>query len=240
MSARSYLTFAEFSDVWQNGCIPLAWLPLFRDGEALDDAPDADAAEGGFWGWRTTVWEATNSLDRTIAILQKQPYLWAYFHVLAWFLEELQQLPSEEEITLDCSEFAAAGPEREAAARGAVDGWREAIRLTQRGEDVAALDALRALSNSLSLDQGLPFSGDLASDVAELGGRSAAREELVWTITGEIYEGADERIDLFTPESLEANYWPWLLDMPDEPAPPASAPLTFETPPSHNGHTPAT
>src|SRR5439155_23999671 len=98
MSARSYLTLAEFSNIWQNGCIPLAWLALFRQAEALDEAPDADVGEGGFWGYRTTAWEATDSLDRAIAILQRRPYLWSYFNVLALFLEEVQQLPTEEEI----------------------------------------------------------------------------------------------------------------------------------------------
>jgi hypothetical protein len=234
MNYRSYLTLAEFSDIWQNGCIPLGWLALFRDGEPLDAAPDADDTGGGFWGYRTSAWEAIDSLDRAIAILQRDPYLWSYFNVLALLLEEVQQLPTEEEITLDCSEFAAAGPDREAAARAAVDGWRDAVRLVQAGpeEADAARAAFRVLAEGLSLDQGLPFTGDLAADVAELGGRTAALEELIWTITGEMYEGPEERLDLFTPEAMEAAYWPWLIEMPDDtPAPSPDAT-------SRNGHGP--
>lgn len=232
MNYRSYLTLAEFSDIWQNGCVPLGWLALFRDAEPLDAAPDADDAGSGFWGYRTTAWEATESLDLTIAILQRDPYLWAYFNVLALLLEEVQQLPTEEEITLDCSEFAAAGPDREAAARAARDGWRDAVRLVQAGEADEARAAFRVLAAGLSLDQGLPFSGDLAQDVAELGGRTAALEELIWTITGEMYEGPEERLDFFTPEALQAAYWPWLADLPDDtpaPSPDAAA---------RNGHGP--
>jgi hypothetical protein len=219
MSTRSYLTLAEFSDIWQNGCIPLAWLAMFRNAEALDEAPDADDQGGGFWGYRTSAWEAIESLDKTIAILQRQSYLWAYFNVLALFLEEVQQLPTEEEVALDCSEFAARSPAQATAAAQAVDDWRAVMRLVQQGDTDGALTALRTLSNSVSLDQGLPFSGDLAQDVAELGGRTAAREELVWTIVGEIYEGPEERLDLFTPEALQAAYWSWLADLPDEPSP---------------------
>jgi hypothetical protein len=217
MSYRSYLTLAELSDIWQNGCIPLAWLAMFRNAEALDEAPDADDAGTGFWGYRTSAWEAIDSLDRTIAILQKQPYVWAYFNVLALLLEEVQQLPSEEEVTLDCSEFAGVSPDRAAAAREAVDNWREIVRQVQRGENEEALVALQALSGALSLDQGLPFTGDLTRDVMELGGRATALEELMWTLTGEIYEGPEERIDLYTPENLQAYYWTWLADMPDQP-----------------------
>ncbi len=220
MSNRSYLTLAELSDIWQNGCIPLGWLALLREAELLDAAPDEDDAGGGFWGYRTTAWEAIDSLDRSIAILQRDPYLWAYFDVLALLLEEVQQLPTEEEITLDCSEFAAASPERAAAAQAARDGWREAVRLVQAGQGAEALVAFRTLSDSLSLDQGLPFSGDLVQDVTELGGATAALEELIWTLTGEIYEGPEERIDLFAPEVMRDVYWPWLADMPDDtPAP---------------------
>jgi hypothetical protein len=235
MSYRSYLTLAEFSDIWQNGCIPLGWLALFRDGEPLDAAPDADDRGGGFWGYRTTAWEATDGLDRAIAILQRDPYLWAYFNVLAVLLEEVQQLPTEEEITLDCSEFAAAGPDREAAARAAVDGWREAVRLVQAGPEQAeaARAAFRELSDRLSMDQGLPFTGDLDQDVAELGGRTAALEELIWAITGEMYEGPEERLDFFAPQALLAAYWPWLEEMPDD----TPAPSPDGT--ARNGHGPA-
>ena len=230
MSYRSYLTLAEFSDIWQNGCIPLGWLALFRDSEALDAAPDEDDSGSGFWGYRTSAWEATDSLDRAIAILQRDPYLWAYFDVLALLLEEVQQLPTEEEITLDCSEFAAAGAARADAARAALEDWREAVRLVQAGQADEALVAFRALSDSLSMDQGLPFSGDLAQDVAELGGRTAAREELIWTLLGEIYEGPEERLDFFTPETLESAYWPWLADMPDDTPTPSPDGV------SRNGH----
>ena len=223
MPHRSYLTFAELSDIWQSGCVPLAWLALFRHGEALDEAPDGGGPATDFWGYRTTVWEATDSLDRAIAILQKQPYLWSIFNVLSLFLEELQQLPSEEAILLDCAEFAEAGEGRARAARAAADSWRLVVRRVQQGELEEALATLRSLSTSLSLDEGLPFSGDLARDVAELGGRTAAREEFLWTITGEMYEGPEERVEFFTAENVEANYWPWLVGLPDE-APPPDAP----------------
>ncbi len=50
MSYRSYLTLAEFSDIWQNGCIPLGWLALFRDfwgmgAEATRKRPDVSAPD---------------------------------------------------------------------------------------------------------------------------------------------------------------------------------------------------
>lgn len=219
MSYRSYLTLDELSDIWQNGCIPLSWLALCRNAEALEEAPDADDSGAGFWGYRTTAWEAIDSLDRAIAILQKQPYLWAYFDVLALLLEEVQQLPSEEEITIDCAEFAQHSPEREQAAREAAENWRQVMRHVQYGEIQEALVALRALSDAVSLDQGLPFSGDLERDVVVLGGRTSTLEELVWTIVGEIYEGPEERLEFFSFEHLQTQYWPWLADMPDDPAP---------------------
>jgi hypothetical protein len=219
MSYRSYLTLDELSDIWQNGCIPLSWLALCRSAEPLDEAPDADDSGAGFWGYRTSAWEAIDSLDRAIAILQKQPYLWAYFNVLALLLEEVQQLPSEEEITIDCSEFAQHSPERAEAARAAAENWRLVMRHVQHGEIEEALGTLRALSDAVSLDQGLPFTGDLERDVVVLGGRTTALEELVWTVIGEIYEGPEERLEFFTPKWLQTYYWTWLAGMPDDPPP---------------------
>jgi len=233
MSYRSYLTLDEFSDIWQNGCIPLGWLALCRSAEALVEAPDGDYTGAGFWGYRTSVWEALDSLDRAIAILQKQPYLWSYFDVLALFLEEVQQLPTEEEITIDCSEFAQHSPERAQAARDAAENWRQVMRHVQHGEQEEALAALRALSDVVSLDQGLPFTGDLERDVVVMGGRTTALEELVWTIVGEIYEGPEERLEFFTPDWLQTNYWPWLADMPDDPAP-----VNADTVPRNGRHSP--
>jgi hypothetical protein len=165
---------------------------------------------GGFGGWETTPWEATDSLDRTINILQKDDYLWAYFNILSLLLEEVQQVPTEETITLDVSEFAALGPDREQAAREASTNFRAVLRLLHRGEREDALAALRDLSAALNLDAGLPFTGTLAGDRAALGGPDALLQELTWSLIGEKYEGPPERAEWYTPAHYRVNFWHWL------------------------------
>ena len=206
MPYPAYLKIAEHSTIWQNGCLPLAWLALLRDAGPLEGA----AVTGGFWGWETTPWEATDSIDRTINVLQKDKYLWSYFNILSLLLDEVQQVPTEETISLDISEFAAISAAHETAARGASADFRAMLRLLHRGERDAALAALRALSAGLNLDAGLPFTGTLEGDIAALGGPAPALQELTWSVMGEMYEGPPERVEWYTAEHYRINFWSWL------------------------------
>ncbi|HET7075819.1 MAG TPA: hypothetical protein VFM49_00065 [Chloroflexia bacterium] len=213
MPYPSYLNIDEYSAIRQNGCIPLAWLA------ALRDAQPVDTEAGGFWGWESTPWETTDSIDRAINVLQRDEYLWAYFNILSLLLEEIQQVPTEEPISFDVSEFAAVDPAREQAARGASDNFRAMLRMLHRGERDAALAALRQLSADLNLDAGLPFTGDLDADIAAMGGSENALQELTWSIMGEIYEGPAERAEWYTPEHYRINFWHWLAAPGPAPAP---------------------
>ncbi|HUS17361.1 MAG TPA: hypothetical protein VM536_20385 [Chloroflexia bacterium] len=205
MPYPAYLRIDEHSQIRQNGCIPLAWLGLLRD------AGELDTPEGGFLGWETTPWEATDSLDRIINILQKDTYLWSYFNILSLLLDEVQQVPTEETITLDVTAFAGVDADRERDARNAGNDFRGMLRLLARGEREAALSALRDLSARLNLDVGLPFTGDLVQDVAALGGPDTALQEFTWSIMGEIYEGPDERQEWYTAAHYRTNFWYWLV-----------------------------
>src|SRR5689334_12762023 len=100
MPYPTYLTIDDHRPIWQNGCLPLAWLALLRDAEPLTNAEGT-----GFGGWHTTPWEATDSIDRAINVLQRDAYFWAYFDVLSLLLDEIQQVPTEEDIVVDVSEF---------------------------------------------------------------------------------------------------------------------------------------
>jgi hypothetical protein len=205
MPYPAYLSIDDYSDLWQNGCVPLAWLALLRDAEPL-----LNSTASGFGGWRTTPWEATDSLDRTINVLQRDPYFWAYFNVLSLLLDEIQQVPTEEDITIDASEFASISPEREEAVRGSSEQFREMLRMLHRGERDAALQALRDLSAALNLDKGLPFTGTLAGDIAALGGPAPALQELTWSIMGEMYDGPEERTEWYTAQYYLENFWGWI------------------------------
>jgi len=204
MPYPAYLTIGEYSELEQNGCIPLAWLALLRDAGALD------TPSGGFGGWETTPWEATDSLDRVINVLQSDPYLWEYFSILSLLLDELQQVPTEETIQLNVSEFAALDAAHEAAARAASDDFRAMLRLVHRGERDAAYTALRELSARLTLDRGLPFTGGLPADIALLEGPETALQELTWAVMGEVYDGPPERAPWYKAAHYRANFWHWL------------------------------
>jgi hypothetical protein len=206
MPYPAYLRIDEYSTLWQNGCVPLAWLAMLRDAGSIDQP------SGAFFGWETTPWEATDSIDRTINVLQKDEYLWSYFNILSLLLDEVQQVPTEETITLDVSEFAGQDPASAAAALAAADDFRAVLRLLHRGECSQALTALRELSARLNLDRGLPFTGSLAQDIADLGGPDAALQELTWSLMGEIYEGPPERVEWYTPEHYQLNFWHWLAE----------------------------
>ncbi len=206
MPYPAHLRIDEYSAIRQNGCIPLAWLAVLRDAQPLDLA----TAPGTFWGWQSTPWEATDSIDRTINVLQKDEYLWSYFNILSLLLDEIQQVPTEETIAVDVSAFAAVDAVRAQAARAASDDFRAMLRLLHRGERDAALTALRQLSAGLNLDAGLPFTGSLDADIAAMGGPQAALQELTWSLIGEVYEGPTERVEWFTAEHYRANFWHWL------------------------------
>ena len=90
MPYPAYLRIDEYSTLWQNGCVPIAWLAMLRDAGSMDQPG------GAFFGWETTPWEATDSIDRTINVLQKDEYLWSYFNILSLLLDEVQQVPTEE------------------------------------------------------------------------------------------------------------------------------------------------
>jgi len=210
MPYPAYLQIGEYSLLRQNGCLPLAWLALLRDARPVANARPEDGPPGGFWGWETTPWEATDSLDRAINILQQDDYLWSYFNILSLLLDEVQQVPTEELVSLEVAQFAALGPEREAGAENAGADFRAMLRLLHRGERDAALAALRSLSGRLNLDAGLPFTGDRAADIAALGGPATALQELTWSLIGEIYEGPPERVAWYTPGHYQANFWHWL------------------------------
>ena len=74
---------------------------------------------------------------------------------------------------------------------------------------------LRELSARLNLDRGLPFTGSLAQDIADLGGPEAALQELTWSLIGEMYEGPPERAEWFTPEHYRTQF----LELVAEPRP---------------------
>lgn len=204
MPYPAILTIGEYSELRQNGCIPLAWLAMLRD------AGEIETASGGFWGWETTPWEATDSIDRAINILQRDPYLWDYFNILSLLLDELQQVPTEETVRLDVSEFAALDATRAAAAREASNSFRAMLRLVHRGEKDAAYAALRDLSAALNMDPGLPFTGSVMADVSALNGPETALQEFTWSIMGELYDGPPERGDWYTAAHYRANFWHWL------------------------------
>ncbi|MGI8588741.1 MAG: hypothetical protein ACR2M0_13795 [Chloroflexia bacterium] len=212
MPYPSDLKIDEYSAIRQNGCVPLAWLAMLRDAGEIDAPPAQPGAPASFWGWETTPWEATDSLDRAISVLQRDDYFWAYFNILSLLLEEVQQVPTEETISVDVSSFAAQSPERETAARDAGLNFRAVLRLLVRGEREAALAALRDLSAALNLDSGLPFTGDLQRDVQALGGSEAALQEFTWSLIGEVYEGPPEREEWYRPEHYRANFWHWLAE----------------------------
>ena len=147
-----------------------------------------------------------------INVLQKDPYFWSYFNILSLLLEEVQQVPTEEPITVEVAEFAAISAERAQAARAASTDFRAMLRMLHRGEREEALAALRRLSAGLNLDAGLPFTGDLQADIAALGGPDQALQELTWSLIGEMYDGPPERAEWFTPEHYRTNFWNWLTE----------------------------
>lgn len=230
MPYPSYLTIDEYSSIRQNGCLPLAWLAMLRGAEPL-----LNSEATGFGGWQTTPWEATDSIDRAINILQRDEYLWAYFNILSLLLDEIQQVPTEEDVVVDASEFAAIAPEREEAVRAASDNFRQVLRLLHRGERDEALAALRELSAQLNLDRGLPFTGSLKDDIAALGGTDTALQELTWSIMGEIYEGPEERAPWYSADHYRDNFWDWIAT--GELTPDQAAGEVEVTPEVHrNGH----